>query len=77
MDGIVWIFNIGRVGWGDSTRIREDRNGVSENAHDGDEGENDGVEDSWRGHEAEPLLYKDEDCGQVYVEDGQNDDGYR
>lgn len=80
LDFVNWVFgvfDIGCVGGGDPTRIREDRDGVGENAHEGDEGENDGVEDARRGHEAEPAFYEDEDCGQVYVQDGQNDDGYR
>lgn len=80
LDFVNWVFgvfDIGCVGGGDPTRIREDRDGVGENAHEGDEGENDGVEDARGGHEAEPAFYEDEDCGQVYVQDGQNDDGYR
>lgn len=62
VDRVFGVFDVWRVGGGHRPRIREDRNGVGEDAHDGDSRENDGVEDSGGGHEAEPPFYEYENC---------------
>jgi hypothetical protein len=77
VDRVFGIFDVGRVVGGDSTRIREYGNGVGEDAHESDGRENQGVEDSRGGQEAEPPVNENEYRGEVYVRDGQNDDGYR
>lgn len=46
VDRVFGIFDVGSVGGGDTTWIREDGNGVGEDAHESDGRENNGVEDS-------------------------------
>lgn len=77
VDRVFGVFDVGRVGGWDPTRLRKYGNGVGEDADESDGRENEGVEDSRGGQEAEPPVYENEDRGEVYVGDGQNDDGYR
>lgn len=76
VDRVFGILNVGHVSGRDPTRIRVERNGVAEDAHGGDGGENDGVYDPRGGGEAEPAVHEDEERGQVYEGDDQNDDNY-
>lgn len=76
MNWVFRIFNVGHVRGGNFTGIHENGDGVVEDAHGGNSGENDGVHYSRRRHETEPPVDVNEDCGEVYVRDGQNDDGY-
>lgn len=75
MNRVFGILDIRHVGRRDPTGIRKDSEGVIGDAHESDGGENDGVHNSGRGHEAEPPVDEDEYCREVDEGDCQDDDG--
>lgn len=64
---LLGIFRIRSKRRGDPTRIREHRNEERNQTHESEEAEDDGVEESRRGIETQPLIQEHEHCRVVDV----------
>lgn len=76
MDRIIGVLNVWQEARRDPTRIREDGEGIVEDAQDGEGGEDGGVHDARGSHQTEPRVYEDEDGGEVDVGNGGDNDEY-
>lgn len=75
MNNIIRVFYVGYKWARDLTRIGVDGKGIIGNAHNSNDGEEDGVKHSRGRPKPEPLINEDEHRWEVYECNGGYDDG--